>query len=556
MVRNLEATGVGLPPDHAVVLDAPDPRAAQALAGARRGDHAPARDLLARTRADADWYLRDSTVQALTDLSVHDATWLNSWRAEAPDDPDALVVAAFLRVAEAWEVRTGRYAQQVEADRFKAFAALLDDALPVVEAAVAANPGDPVPWSAVLAHCTGAEAPRAAFDDCLGAALACDPHHLPTHLHAVQYLAPKWHGSTGEMFDHAARAAADAPVDSPVRALEVVAMTEANLEEDRGREGAASLGAERVAAVIATAADWSATRPAEDGRASVVRNHLVWALNRQQRWAESLDVYRSLGRYATSVPWQYAGDPLPAFLHFRDRARAQLAASVPRNATVPAPAVPLPEESVAPRAAHEVAYVPTTPQKASQELLLCGATVRLAPVRGWTLMEPAPSLETPGKRGRRATLLRLDGLTGIAEAAFDASGLPVLVARLGADGNSTLTLVRGGATAAAHRWAGPGATPTLETAREHAALFVAAAGGGDAAETVRLLRDPGEPLALLVRTLDELSLPPLPAGFGERDEVLATFPGATVHRARSLWKGVKDFMSDDTDPNPPLELGR
>lgn len=27
-----------------------------------------------------------------------------------------------------------------------------------------------------------------------------------------------------------------------------------------------------------------------------------------------------------------------------------------------------------------------------------------------------------------------------------------------------------------------------------------------------------------------------------------------VHRARSLWQGMKDFMSDDTDPNPPLQL--
>ncbi|MFF7334034.1 hypothetical protein [Streptomyces sp. NPDC008150] len=555
MVRNLEATGVGLPPDHAVVLDAPDPRAAAALAGAARGDHRPARTLLARTRAEADWYLRGEAVQALADLSAHDATWLDSWRAEAPDDPDALVVTAFLRVAQAWEVRTGRRAEQVEADRFKAFSALLDDALPVVEAALAANPGDPVPWSAALAHCTGAEAPRDVFDAYLGAALACDPHHLPTHLHAVQYLAPKWHGSVEEMLGHAARAAADAPADSPVRALEVVAMTEAGLEADTGRGRGAAPSDERVAAAVATAAEWSATRAPEDPRARVVRNHLVWAINGQERWAESLDVYRSLGRYATSVPWQYAGDPLAAFLHFRDRARSRLAASVPRNGTVPAPAVPLPE-SASGHAPREIAYVPATPQKVYQELLLCGATVRLAPVRGWTLMEPAPSEETPGKRGRRATLLRLDGLTNIARSAFDPSGLPVLVAHLGAGGNSTLTLVKAGGTPAAHRWSGPGGVPSAETAREHAALFVAAADGGDSAEVARLLRDPGEPAALLVRTLHALSLPPLPAGFGERDEVLATFPGATVHRARSLWQGMKDFMSDDTDPNPPLGLGR
>ncbi|MCG7527582.1 hypothetical protein MHW47_24485, partial [Streptomyces sp. OfavH-34-F] len=77
---------------------------------------------------------------------------------------------------------------------------------------------------------------------------------------------------------------------------------------------------------------------------------------------------------------------------------------------------------------------------------------------------------------------------------------------------------------------------------------------GDAREVARLLRDPGDPGELLVRTLHALDLPPLPPGFGERTEVLADARGATVHRARSLWQGMKDFMNEDNDPNPPLEL--
>ncbi|GGZ07045.1 hypothetical protein CP967_01265 [Streptomyces nitrosporeus] len=559
MVRHLEATGVGLPPDHAVVVDAPDARAADAMAAARRGAYAPARALLAATREEADWALRDESVNALAKIALDDAAWLNAWRAESPDDPDALVVEAFRRIAEAWEVRTGAYAEDVASDRFRAFFSLLDDALPVIEAAIAACPGDPVPWSAALSHCTGVQAPRDVFDDCLLHALDRGPHHVPTHLQAVQFLSAKWHGSHEEMLDHAARAAAGAPQDSPVRALEVVALTEVGVETDReGRHprkngSRTAPGADRVDGIIATAQAYSASRPPEDRAARLIRNHLVWALNRQERWAESLDVYRSIGRYATESPWEYVGTPLRAFLHFRDHARSRLAASTPRNGTVPAPAVPLPE-SARPQAAQEIAYVPTSPQRASQELLLCGATVRLAPAGRWTLMEAAPSQETPGKRGRRATLLRLDGLAKVAETAFKDPRLTTLVAHREGGGSHALTVISEGRTTARHRWAGPGATPAQESAHRNAELFVAAAGSGDAREVARLLRDPGEPSELLTCTLATLGLPPLPAGFGERSEVLAGARGATVHQARSLWQGMKDFMSDDTDPNPPLQL--
>ncbi|MFI6057453.1 hypothetical protein [Streptomyces sp. NPDC051286] len=559
MVRHLEATGVGLPPDHAVAVDAPDAHATDALTAARRGAYAPARALLAATREKANWTLRDESVRALAEIAVDDAAWLNAWQAESPDDPDALVVEAFRRIAEAWKVRTSAFAKDVAPDQFRAFLALLNDALPAIEAAAAASPGDPVPWSAALTHCTGTQASRDVFDDCLLHALTCGPHHLPTHLQAVQFLAAKWYGSHNEMLDYAASAAADAPQDSPVRALEVVALTEVDIEMDRRERrprkngGQASLGADRIDEIIATAQAYSASRPPEDRGARLIRNHLVWALNRQERWAESLDVYRSIGRYATESPWHYAGSPLQAFLHFRDHARSRLAASIPRNGAVPAPAVPLPE-SAQPQAAQEIAYVPTSPQRASQELLLCGATVRLAPAGRWTLMEAAPSQETPGKRGRRATLLRLDGLAKVAETAFNAPQLTTLVAHCEGGDSQALTVVREGRTAARHRWAGPGTTPSQEIAQQHAELFVAAAGSGDAREVARLLRDPGEPSELLIRTLATLGLPPLPVGFGERSEVLAGVQGVTVHQARSLWQGMKDFMSDDTDPNPPLQL--
>lgn len=388
--------------------------------------------LLAATREEADWTLRDEAATALAEIAVDDGAWLGAWLGESPEDPDALLVEAFRRIREAWEVRTAAYAKDVDEERFRAFHALLDDALPVIETAIAAAPGDPVPWSAALAHCIGAGAPRDVFDGCLGRALACAPHHLPTHLNAVQYLTAKWYGSNEETLDYAARAAADAPKGSALGALETVALAEVGFElertDERPRGGRTAPAPDRVDAVIATAQAYSASRPPEDREARLIRNHLVCVLDHEERWAESLDVYRSIGRGATSAPWADPANALEVFLSHRDKARAWLAAAIPRNGTVPAPAVPLPE-SAQPQAAREIAYVPATPQRASQELLLCGATVRLAPAGRWTLMEAAPSQETPGKRGRRVTVLRLDGLANVAETAFDSDGLTTLVAQ-------------------------------------------------------------------------------------------------------------------------------
>ncbi|MFD7864633.1 hypothetical protein [Streptomyces sp. NPDC059783] len=555
IVRHLEATGAGLVPDHALVVDAPQERAVEALAGVRRGAYVPVRALLAATREEADWTLRDECVWSLAENAVDDGAWLEAWLTESPDDPDALVLDGCRRIRQAWKVRTGAFAKDVGAERFRAFHALLDDALPVIEAAVAASPGDPVPWTAALTHCLGAGAPREVFDACLRQALSRAPHHMSTHNNAVQFLSAKWYGSHEEMLAYAAGVAADAPEGSALRALEVVALLEVGLDAQRSspRDRNGAPGPEQVDAIIATALAYSASRPPEDREARHVRNHLVWELNRLERWTEALDVYRSIGRYVTAFPWAYAGDPLESFVTFRNETRAALAASIPRNGTVPAPTVPLPE-SAQPQAALEIAYVPTGPQRASKELMLCGATVRLAPAGRWTLMETAPSQETPGKRGRRATLLRLEGLAQVAETAFDEAGLTTLVARRESSEAHGLTVVTKGKTTVRHRWAGPGQTPPQETAQTHAELLVAAAGGGDVREVARLLRDPGDPSELLVRTLDALGLPPLPAGFGERPEILADARNATVHQARSLWQGMKDFMKDENEPNPPLEL--
>lgn len=81
--------------------------------------------------------------------------WLDAWLAEEPDSPDALTVAAERQVVEAWNARSSRRAVDVDEDRWRAFRIKLDEATPVVRAAVEANETDPIPWMSAVTLATG-----------------------------------------------------------------------------------------------------------------------------------------------------------------------------------------------------------------------------------------------------------------------------------------------------------------------------------------------------------------------------------------------------------------
>ncbi|MEK8144531.1 hypothetical protein NKH18_30955 [Streptomyces sp. M10(2022)] len=87
MLRHSDAIGAGLPPDDAVVLDAPDPLLRTAVAAAVAGDHGPARELLAATRRHAQWERRDEYVRRLAGASLNHHGWLDSWLEGSPRTP-------------------------------------------------------------------------------------------------------------------------------------------------------------------------------------------------------------------------------------------------------------------------------------------------------------------------------------------------------------------------------------------------------------------------------------------------------------------------------------
>ncbi|WP_330177884.1 hypothetical protein OG875_23985 [Streptomyces sp. NBC_01498] len=311
MLRHTPRLADGLPPDDAVLLDAPDDRLAPALVSAALGEYEHAAKLLAATRDAAEWENRDRYVMRLAAFAHHRDAWLGRWLAAAPGDPDALVVKAELTVRRAWES--------------PARAELLREAGPLVGAAAGGDPRDPVPWRIALDHARGTHAGHDAFESLWGEAVRRSSHHYGCHVAALQYLSAQWHGSHEECFDFAEQAAADALPGSLVKALPMRAAFSRLTGGDP-----APVTAGRVDAACDEAIDLSSVYAVGDPWPAEVRNLLAYVLVARQRWDEALEQFRLIGPYATSFPWtSLTDDPLGRFLETRDGVRLQVASGMP-----------------------------------------------------------------------------------------------------------------------------------------------------------------------------------------------------------------------------------
>ncbi len=539
MLRHGSAVGADLPPDDAVTVDAvADPELRSALTAAGTGDAGPARELLALTRLGAQWERRSVCVSALAECALHNPGWLEGWLAATPEDPDAVLVKADLCIQQAWEIRTGYRARHVSEDQFRAFFALLDDALPVVASAAELNPTDPVPWEIALTHARGSQAPRAVFDAYWAEAVARSPHHYGCHATALQYLCDKWYGSHEEMFDFAERAAAGALPGSQLHALPLIAAVEYEVvSDDSTADG--PVAPDRVRAAIARALELSAWYEPGDPEAAGFRNRLALMLIMGERWTEALDVFRAIGVHAREFPWAYVGESRKEFLEFRLGVRMQVASGTPFFSRPPRPAVPAPSPAVP--ASRSLAIAGAPPHEVAEAALMCGVSLRIAPApSGASYVElfPDPS------PGRRATLVGEELLTAAADNFTTAEKWPALVLRRTADRHG-FTLFHKGKVRATHLWdpSAPviGHGEAAATAQALAALYPVT----DQRPLITLLRGDNDPARRQAELVTALGLPPLPAGFGERDEILKDTPGAQLLARRGVLKGIRDGMSTD-----------
>ncbi|MEU8888178.1 hypothetical protein [Streptomyces sp. NPDC048442] len=320
--RRSPEPGSRLPTDDDLLLDAPDERIAPALVAAAQGTYAPASALLAATRERAEWENRDRYTLRLAAFAHHRQDWLTDWLLAAPGDPDALLVKAELEVSRALE-------SPFPADRLR-------PAGPLIDAAAAGAPCDPVPWRIALDHARGTLAAHDTFEALWGQAVRRSSHHYGCHVAALKYLAAQ--GSTHrECFDFAEQAAEDALPGSLIQALPVRAAF-ALLPGGAAWTPPAvqsTPSAVQLTARIDRAADLAIALSAEyepgDPWAAEVRNLLAYVLVSRERWTEALEQFQLIGPYATSFPWASpavdtpAGDPLCRFLELRDAAQSRAA---------------------------------------------------------------------------------------------------------------------------------------------------------------------------------------------------------------------------------------
>ncbi|MFD5031263.1 hypothetical protein ACFWM0_12715 [Streptomyces sp. NPDC058405] len=311
MVRHTPQLAAGLPPDNAVLLDAPDRRLAPALVSAALGEYEQAAKLLATTRESAEWENRDRYVRRLAAFAHGRDAWLAAWLRGAPSDPDALLVSAELAVRRAWE-------SPARAERLR-------ETGPLIDAAAAGDPRDPVPWRIALDHARGTHASHTAFESLWEQAVRRSSHHYGCHVAALQYLSAQWYGSHRECFDFAEQAAHDALPGSLVRALPVRAAFTQLLSGDP-----TPVQGDRIDAAADLAVAVSAEYEAGDAWPAEVRNLLAYVLVRRGRWSAALEQFRLIGPYATSFPWTcFTDDPLGQFLETRDGVRIQVASAMP-----------------------------------------------------------------------------------------------------------------------------------------------------------------------------------------------------------------------------------
>jgi hypothetical protein len=311
MVRPTPLLTAGLPPDDAVLLDAPDQELAPALVSAALGGYEQAAELLAGTRKSAEWENRDRYVIRLAAFAHRREEWLARWLRAAPRDPDALVVRAELAVRRAWE-------SPARAERLR-------ETGPLIDAAAAGDPRDPVPWRIALEHARGLHAVHSAFESLWAQAVRRSSHHYGCHVAALQYLSAQWYGSHRECFDFAEQAAQDALPGSLVQALPVRA---AFTQLVSGAPTSAQ--ADRIDAAADLGIAVSGRYEAGDPWPAEVRNLLAYVLVARRRWDDALAQFRLIGPYATSFPWVcFTDDPLGQFLETRDGVRIQVAADTP-----------------------------------------------------------------------------------------------------------------------------------------------------------------------------------------------------------------------------------
>ncbi|MDH6216843.1 hypothetical protein [Streptomyces pseudovenezuelae] len=270
-----------------------------------------ARSLLVQT--GDDWDRRGHRVTVLA-LESYSAAWSRDWLLAEPDSADAAVLLALSLVQRALLGKE----KVAKADK-------------ACRDAIALAPADPTPWLGLLMlACVGGtdEETEQLFDEVRSRHA---DHHHGHHL-MVARLAER-RATAGpdplhEVYDFANWAAEQAPADSPLAILPVIAHAERyRVLALAGHEPADPVASghwsgRRARQVMKAAFDWWLEWEQEGHpRRLVDLNFLAHAKVCEGRGAEATALFYRIGEHPTTAPWSYPDrDPLSAFRAARDRA--------------------------------------------------------------------------------------------------------------------------------------------------------------------------------------------------------------------------------------------
>ncbi|RFU87247.1 hypothetical protein DY218_07705 [Streptomyces triticagri] len=285
------------------------------LAAARdaldRGRWTAVRSLLADT--GDDWDRRGHRLVVLGQ-APSTASWAEEWRLAEPESPDAAALAA---AADVFRALRGKLRPERAQDTCRTAAALA--------------PADPTPWLGLLllARSLGTEEEvLQLFDEVR--------HRHPDHHHAhhlmVARLAERRPAAgqdpMHEVYDFASWAAEQAPADSPLSLLPVIAHTEryrvlaAAGSEPADPTASGHWSGRRARGVMRRAFDWWLEWDGvQHPRGRVDLNFLAHGKFCEGRAAEAAALFQRIGPHATPAPWSYPDrDPFKAFRAARSAA--------------------------------------------------------------------------------------------------------------------------------------------------------------------------------------------------------------------------------------------
>ncbi|MFG3551907.1 hypothetical protein [Streptomyces sp. NPDC047725] len=270
-----------------------------------------ARSLLVQT--GDDWDRRGHRVTVLA-KEPSCAAWTREWLLAEPDSTDAAVLLALARVRRALR---GKEKHGRARDACRDAAALV--------------PADPTPWLGLLMleRALGTDEDVVRTFEHVRARYA--DHHHAHHLVVARLAERRGDGGPDplhEVYEFANWAAEQAPADSPLAILPVVAHAEryrvlaaAGHEPADPRASGHWVG-RRARQVMKAAFDWWLEWEQEGHpRRLIDLNFLAHAKSCEGRGAEAAALFHRIGEHATPAPWSYPDrDPHQAFRTARDGA--------------------------------------------------------------------------------------------------------------------------------------------------------------------------------------------------------------------------------------------